>query len=338
MSVFVDIKKTFPDFSLDAKFESERETLALLGASGCGKSLILKCIAGIERPDSGRIIINGEVVYDGEKRINLPPQKRHVGFLFQNYALFPTKTVYDNIACVIKKPKAERGAIVADIIQKFQLENVQRLYPREISGGQQQRTALARILVSEPKIIMLDEPFSALDTQLKWSMEQEVSAVLRDFEGPSLLVSHDREEVYRMSDKIAVMDNGKVDSYGTKTDIFDTPRTLAAARMTGCKNISRAEKLGDYTVRALDWGITLTTAQPVPDSIKHVGVRASHITADSTKNRFPCHVHSVTDEPFDKIITVTFAEGGEKVQYVTSKSASEPDFLAIAPDKILLLE
>ena len=347
MSLYVDIKKTFPDFKLDVQFEGENEVLALLGASGCGKSLILKCIAGIERPDSGRIVINNQVVFDSEKGINLSPQKRYVGFLFQNYALFPTKTVWNNISSVIKKPKSERQAIVEDIVQKFQLDGVKNLYPRQISGGQQQRTALARILVSQPKILMLDEPFSALDTQLKWRMEQEVAAVLKEFEGMTILVSHDRDEVYRISDKIAVMDNGKIDSVGTKSQIFQSPNTLTAALMTGCKNVSRVEKVNDRLIKALDWGIMLRTKNMVSDNIRHLGVRANHFkfvyNPNENNNCFLCHIHAIIEEPFENTIVFSFNGSDERLQLKLQKQLSEKlngkEFTIHVPlDKIIFLE
>ena len=347
MSIYVNIERDFPDFSLKAQFESGQEVLALLGASGCGKSLILKCIAGIEKPNRGRIVINDQVVFDSEHKINLPPQKRQVGFLFQNYALFPNKTVWNNIACVIKKPKPERHALVADIVKRFQLEAAQNLYPRQISGGQQQRVALARILVSEPKILMLDEPFSALDTQLRWHLEQEVVAVLREFKGTTLLVSHDRDEVYRISDKIAVMDKGRVDTHGSKADIFDNPKTLVSARMTGCKNISKAKKLTDFSVRAEDWGIDLKTKGIVPNNIRYIGVRAYHFKQVDNRdgdNSFLCHIHGVIEEPFENIFVFSFGEDGEKLHFQTLKEQAQNQAhlngvtIHIPPDKILLLE
>ena len=350
MSLYVDIEMAFPDFKLTVQMEGGNEVIALLGGSGCGKSLTLKCIAGVETPDKGRIVINDQIVFDSEKRINIPPQKRQVGYLFQNYALFPTMTVWNNIACVIKKPKNERHDIVRSIIKKFQLDGVKKLYPQQISGGQQQRTALARILVSEPRILMLDEPFSALDTHLKWHMEQEVASVLAEFEGTTVFVSHNRDEVYRISDKIAVMNNGKIESSGTKEDIFDAPKTLAAALMTGCKNISKAQKLDDYHVMATDWGIALKTERLVADRVKYVGVRAHHFRripemAGET-NAFSCRIHKTIEEPFERIYVFSFdteAQSNADLQFEISKELcgewdSGEIILCIAEDKIMCLE
>jgi len=355
LALFIDIEKTFPDFKLSAQLECKDEVVALLGSSGCGKSLTLKCIAGVEKPDKGRIIINGETVFDSEKRINIPPQKRNVGYLFQNYALFPTMTVWHNISSVIKKPKQEKKSIVDNMINMFHLENVKNLYPNEISGGQQQRVALARILVSEPKILLLDEPFSALDTHLKWKVEQEITSVLANFPGTTILVSHDRGEAYRISNKIAVMGKGKVESTGKKEDVFSSPKTLAAALITGCKNISRAEKLGDNEVKALDWGITLKTENLVPGNTKYIAVRAHHFqwaaSVSEGGNTFPCHIHRVIEEPFEKTIEFSFgtnAENNEKLHSTISNDTisnenatnydSEKFFLAVPPGKIIFLE
>jgi len=350
LSLYVDIEKTLPDFKLSVQLEGEQEVLALLGSSGCGKSLTLKCIAGIEKPDKGRILINGNLVFDSETGIHIPPQQRNVGYLFQNYALFPTMTVRQNITRSVKAPKAERASIADAIIQKFQLEGVKYLYPRQVSGGQQQRTALARILVSQPKILLLDEPFSALDTHLKWHMEQEIVAILAEFEGTTVFVSHDRDEVYRISDQINVMHQGKVEATGSKEDIFDSPKTLAAARMTGCKNISKAEKLDDFHVMALDWGIALKTTQSVPDQVKYVSVRAHHLGRASAtseeENTFPCHIQKIIEEPFERVFLFSFdadVENRTNLQFEQAKELCKDWELGgftlhVPPDKVMCLE
>ncbi len=177
MALEVAIKKYYPDFSLDVNFYTEKGILGVLGASGCGKSMTLKCIAGIETPDEGKIILNARVLFDSEKKINLSPQKRNIGYLFQNYALFPHMNVEENIAVGIKI-KEEKNEIIAKYLKIFHLENLKKAYPKNLSGGQQQRVALARIFASQPDILMLDEPFSALDDFLKWQVELELAKVL----------------------------------------------------------------------------------------------------------------------------------------------------------------
>ena len=174
MSLYVDIEKQLGSFHLRVQFQAENEVTALLGASGCGKSMTLRCIAGIVTPDRGRIVLHDRVLFDSEKKVNLPPQQRKLGYLFQNYALFPNMTVEKNILCGIRTgSRREKSAALADALRRFRLEGLERHYPAQLSGGQQQRVALARILCTRPEAILLDEPFSALDSFLKWNLELE---------------------------------------------------------------------------------------------------------------------------------------------------------------------
>ncbi len=182
MSLEVRIRKKFKGFFLDVDFVQEGGCMGILGASGCGKSMTLKCIAGIETPDEGRICLDGEILFDSKKKINKRPQDRNVGFLFQNYALFPTMTVEENIACGIRERK-KRKEIVREQIGRFRLEGLEDHRPAQLSGGQQQRVALARMLAGSPRLILLDEPFSALDTFLRDQMHQEMKKIIRDFPG-----------------------------------------------------------------------------------------------------------------------------------------------------------
>ena len=277
MSIYVDIKKSYGEFKLNVQFEAGDEILALLGASGCGKSLTLKCIAGIEKPDEGQIILNGKTLFDSKKKINLSPQKRKVGLLFQNYALFPNMTVEQNIAIGIRKSKSEVGRIVNDLINMFHLQSLEKRSPSQLSGGQQQRVALARILASEPDILMLDEPFSALDSYLRWQLEQEMYCALSNFKGTTLYVSHNRDEVYRLCDRICVVSNGSVDIVDDKWEIFKNPQIYSACLLTGCKNISEIEILDDNILLAKDWGILFNYGKPIPKDKKYIGLRAHQI-------------------------------------------------------------
>jgi molybdate transport system ATP-binding protein len=301
----VDIKKDMGDFKLDVTFKAQDKIMSILGASGCGKSITLKCIAGIETPDEGKIMLGDRVLFDSENKISLPPQKRKVGYLFQNYCLFPNMTVRENIAAGIKLPKDKRSKIVDEKIKTFRLEGLENKRPAQLSGGQQQRVALARILASDPEIIMLDEPFSALDSNLKWLLEQELMDLLSTFQGQVLFVSHNRNEVYRFSDTIAVINDGKIDVINSKEELFDNPTTMSAALLTGCKNISRALKISEHSINALDWGVTLHTRRVVPDNIKHIGMRAHYIKyaeKEETINTITCSVIKVIENPFSYII------------------------------------
>ena len=221
MALLVDIEKRLGDFLLDVKLEVGNEVLGLVGNSGCGKSLTLRCIAGIEKPDRGRIVLDGVTLFDSEKHVNLTPQKRHTGLMFQNYALFPNMTVRQNIRAGTlrdQQTEQERDRKVSDIMDSFGLSALAQHYPRQLSGGQQQRTALARILVSEPRILMLDEPFSALDSELKFRMEKEVREVIDRFGKTTLLVSHDRGEAYRLCSRIAMVHEGCADRILSKEE------------------------------------------------------------------------------------------------------------------------
>lgn len=243
MSLYVNIEKKLGAFNLKVAFSAENETLALLGPSGCGKSLTLKCIAGIEKPDHGQIILDGVTLFDSVKKINLSPQERRIGLMLQNYALFPNMTVLQNIAAGAKREKNKgfRREKIDYILDSFGLSEFSDRLPQTLSGGQQQRVALARILVSEPKILLLDEPFSALDSHLRLSLEEEVRQVIRGFGKTVLFVSHDREEVYRMSQQIAIMDQGSIIEIGEKGQIFEHPKCLQTARLVGCENVILAE-------------------------------------------------------------------------------------------------
>ena len=257
MSLYVDIEKRLGAFRLRSHFEAQDEALALLGASGCGKSMTLKCIAGIVTPDRGRIVLNDRVLFDSERRIDLTPQQRHVGYLFQQYALFPNMTVEQNILCGLREGSgAEKRARLAEKLRMFRLDGLEKRYPAQLSGGQQQRVALARILCSEPQAILLDEPLSALDSYLKWNLELELSDLLADFCGPIVWVSHDRGECFRNCRNVCVMENGETGAVTPMEELLRHPATISAARLAGCKNFFRAEARSGG-VYLPDWDMTL---------------------------------------------------------------------------------
>ena len=257
MSLYVDIEKRLGAFRLKSKFEVADETLALLGASGCGKSMTLKCIAGIVPPDRGRIVLNGRVLFDSEKKIDLTPQQRRVGYLFQQYALFPNMTVEQNILCGIRAgSRSEKRSLAAEKLRMFRLEGLEKKHPAQLSGGQQQRVALARILCSEPQAILLDEPFSALDSYLKWNLELELSDLLAGFHGPILWVSHDLGECCRNCQKVCVMENGVSSSVTDMETLVRYPATQSAAQLTGCRNFLPAHRC-EGGVRLDGWDILL---------------------------------------------------------------------------------
>ncbi|MBQ3434912.1 MAG: ATP-binding cassette domain-containing protein [Selenomonadaceae bacterium] len=265
MDLRVSIKKRLRDFTLDIDFKVRDEVFALFGASGCGKSMTLKCIAGIETPDCGSIILDGRTLFDSDKNINLPPQARRVGYLFQNYALFPNMTVAQNITFAATGDKPSK---LKQNIERFQLHGLENAYPNQLSGGQCQRVALARVLASHAEFLLLDEPFSALDSFLKWQLELELAQILKQY-GGAILVTHDRGEVFRLSDSVAVIHDGRISTVDSTRELFLNPKTLQAAILTGC-NVSRLRKIADNQFLAVDWDTILTAP---PDS-KFVAVRA----------------------------------------------------------------
>lgn len=346
MSIFVDIEKKVGFFSLKVKFEAANETLALLGASGCGKSMTLRCIAGIVKPDKGRIVVDGRPLFDGEKHIDLSPQERHVGLMFQNYALFPNMTVMQNIQAGAKRErdKVRRKAAVRQYMDVFGLAPLAFHYPHQLSGGQQQRVALARILVSDPDILLLDEPFSALDSHLRFRLEQEVRATIRIFGKSVLLVSHDRDEVYRMADSIAVMNRGRIEAFGEKKAVFSAPETRTGTMLTGCKNISRLETRSPGCVYAADWGIELAVNGPV-ENAAWVGIRMHDLCPGAGENLTECRVAEVIENPFSVTVLLRPLSGGGTVPigWETDKETwkkYEGDTLSVSlpRDSLLLLE
>lgn len=278
MSLYVDIEKDLGSFKLKVKFEQEDGIVGLLGQSGCGKSMTLRCIAGIVKPDKGKIISNGKVFFDSEKKINLTPQQRNIGFLFQNYALFPHMSVKQNIQLGIEKlSKEEKDEITKKYLKKFRLAGFEDRYPWQLSGGQQQRIALARALCLNPDILILDEPFSALDYHLRSNMETELCEILKDFDGNVLFVTHDISEAYRISDDIIVFDNGLSLPKRTKNELFVHPSCMTEAVITGCKNISSCDIINTDTVFAKDWGFNCKIEKGVNENSKHIGIRAHHM-------------------------------------------------------------
>ncbi len=196
----VQIYKKLAEFDLDISFQVDDNILGLMGASGSGKSMTLKCIAGIETPDQGRIVLNGRVLFDSEKKINVPIQKRNVGYMFQSYALFPNMNVYENISVGLRARKVKDVDIVVQkVMQQFQIFELASRYPKQLSGGQRQRVALARLMAYEPDVLLLDEPFSALDEDLKKDLLQELKSELQ-ISKPVIFVSHDKEEVNYLCD------------------------------------------------------------------------------------------------------------------------------------------
>lgn len=338
----VDVQKKLKEFDLDVDFKLKNGCLGILGPSGCGKSMTLKSIAGIVNPDDGLVSLTTPseetVYYDSSKKINLKPQKRNVGYLFQNYALFPNMTVEENVAAGLSDDDDEE--IVSEMIKRFHLEGLEKRYPRQLSGGQQQRVALARILAYGPDVILLDEPFSAMDTVLKEKLRIELVNLLNNFDGLSVLVTHDRDEVFQFCDELLIMEEGKIIAKGFTRDIFEDPKKVQAAKLTGCKNISKIKILDDYHVKALDWNITLEVSEKISDNISHIGIRAHdfHPAEKEGSNVIDTGDAAILEKPFEWEITL-----GNGLWWKVDKDIHEHDFeipkyLKIDSKNIILLE
>ena len=337
MSLYVDIEKRLGAFRLKSKFEVADETLALLGASGCGKSVTLKCIAGIVTPDRGRIVLNGRVLFDSEKKTDLTPQQRRVGYLFQQYALFPNMTVEQNILCGIREgSRSEKRALAAEKIRMFRLEGLEKKHPAQLSGGQQQRVAIARALVTGPAIICMDEPLSNLDAKLRVQLRNELKKMQKDFGITTIYVTHDQEEALTLSDRIAVFNKGFIEQIGTPNEVYNHSQTEFV-----CNFIGDINRLNDDTVSAL------RAAGAEVDASKHnyirlerlhvnVAPRGGEIALDGTVEsceyyglyiKYYIHVGTQSLKVIEKNDGVNIYDPGQRVKVILNPN----DIMAYAP-------
>ncbi len=299
MALTVQIEKRLGRFRLQAAFTAERtEPLALLGSSGSGKSMTLKCIAGIERPDRGHIELDGRVLFDSEKGVDLPPQQRRVGYLFQEYALFPHMTVEQNIAAGARRlQKMARTRRVRELTALLRLEGLERLRPHQLSGGQRQRAALARILASDPAAILLDEPLSALDSNLRWELEEGLRERLAAFPGPVVWVTHDLGEAYRGCGRVCVLDGGRSQPVTDMDTLTRRPHTVGAARLAGCRTFVPVRPgPGPGLVDVPDWDVTLRCAAPWRAGVTTLAVQGRELrpAEPGAVNAMTCRVLGMT--------------------------------------------
>ena len=275
MALECKITKKLGNFILDVDITAGSGVTALMGASGSGKSMTLRCISGVSKPDNGRISLDGITLFDNGQKIYMPPQKRKVGFLFQDYALFPNMTVLHNIMCGANRDdKKKRKGIAESLAETFHITAHLDKYPYQLSGGEKQRTAIARIFAGTPDILMLDEPFSALDSHLRWELENELASVFQRFGKTVLYVSHNRDEVYRLCDNVIILNNGHAEASGGKWDVFKNPLTVQSARLTGCKNIAPCTALG-AKITVPDWGVEFDANGKTAE---FMGIRANYLT------------------------------------------------------------
>ena len=322
----VDIHKELKEFDLDVDFELKNGCLGILGPSGCGKSMTLKSIAGIVDPDKGIVsLTTGEetVYFDSEKKINLKPQKRNVGYLFQNYALFPNMTVEENVG--IGASNSDEN-VVSEMIRRFHLEGLEKRYPRQLSGGQQQRVALARIMAYGPDVILLDEPFSAMDTGLKEKLRRELA--------------NDRDEAFQFCEELIILDKGKIIAKGKTVDLFENPGKVEVARLTGCKNISKIEIIDDYHVKSLDWDVTFEVSEKVSPNIAYIGIRAHDIYPGQKDdvNTFETLDSTKMEMPFEWQISLANGLLWKLDKQMREHEFEIPEYLKVDPKNIILLE
>jgi molybdate transport system permease protein len=357
MTLEVQIEKKLADFTLDVTFRATETPLSILGASGAGKSMLLRCIAGLERPSRGRITLNDRTLFDSAQRVGIPARERRIGLLFQHYALFPHRTVAQNIAFGLNDlSRAEQSTRSAALISRTHLSELEQRYPRELSGGEQQRTALARALAIEPEALLLDEPLSALDTHLRGQVEAQLQETFAIFRRPALLVTHNMEEAYRLGEQLLVLARGRVAAFGPKEEIFRRPPTSEVARLTGCKNISRAQPNPDGTLQALDWNCPLHLAHQPAATTKYIGIRAHHIDFPETAgeaakepNIFPCWIVRTSETPFRTTLFLSLdparAEASEshlqaevfKEKWERFRDRPQPWRLRLAPESLFTM-
>lgn len=351
MAVKACFKKQFDNFSLDIVFCSEKKRIAILGASGSGKSVTLKALSGIITPDNGLIEIDDKVLFDSKKRINIKTKDRNIGYMFQNYALFPTMTVRKNIESGFKGDKAQKDIVVDEIIKTYGLSGLENSLPKDLSGGQQQRVALARIAVYSPLTIFLDEPFSALDAFLKDKLTQDLFSYLDSYDKTVIIVTHDRDEAYRFSEDVVVLNEGRVETFGPTKEIFKNPKSVAAARITGCKNISRAKIIDEHSFIALDWNATVKTEKNLPKDFAFVGYRAHEfepIWGEKEENCIEFKLHSKAFLQFERNYYIKPNDDSDSMDGIITwflqkdmwpviDQKGEPDFLKIKQEEIMFL-
>ncbi|GCA72485.1 Fe(3+) ions import ATP-binding protein FbpC [Microcystis aeruginosa NIES-2519] len=355
VGLFVDIEKYLPGFNLSVTFNCQNQPLGLLGASGSGKSLILRSLAGVETPSRGRIVLNGRILFDSEKGINLPSRQRRIGFVVQNYALFPHLTVAENIAFSLsqKLPTKIIRQQIANQLELVQLPGMENRYPHQLSGGQQQRVAIARALATRPEALLLDEPFSALDTHLRAQLERQMIKTLSNYDGVTIFVTHNMDEAYRICENLLVMEKGRAIANNSKQKIFERPDSVSLAKITGCKNFSRAIIINNQQLEAIDWDVKLHTVPGIPDYLAYTGIRAHQIIFGRDLgdiNTFPCWLANAIEGPHRVTLYLKLNQPSNhdrdfqiqaelyKDKWLEIKEQALPWTVTLSPQRLLLLK
>jgi molybdate transport system ATP-binding protein len=234
----VRLVKRLPGFSLDVEWTAGEGVAALFGPSGAGKTLTLQCLAGLLEPDAGRIVVDGHVLFDADGSVNVPPQRRRIGYVFQGYALFPHLSVAENIGFGLRdRARADGRRRTADVVARMGLEGLEARRPHELSGGQRQRVALGRALAPDPALLLLDEPLSALDATLRQSLRDDLRRILAEWGTAAVLVTHDFTEAYRLGDRIVVYEAGRVIQTAPRAELLWRPASERVAGIVGIRNV-----------------------------------------------------------------------------------------------------
>jgi molybdate transport system permease protein len=353
-SLEIDLEKGLERFTLRVRLRAGSGAVGMLGASGAGKSMTLRMIAGVVTPDRGRIVLNRRVLFDSATGENVRCAWRRIGIVFQDYALFPHMTVAENVGFGLSAlTEPERRRVVARHLQRMHISELAERAPGEISGGQRQRVAIARCMAMEPDALLLDEPFAALDPHLRRQTEEQLRETLAEYKGAVLFVTHDMEEAFRFCSELVVLDAGRVIASGPRNELFDRPRSVVAARLTGCKNIVAARRVGVERIAVDAWQCELRTAGPVPDGLTHVGVRSHQIAFEpevAGENTFPAWLVGSSEAPHEMTLYLRLhapALAGEPahLQVDLPKDACralmdrpQPWTVRLTPSRLLLLE
>jgi molybdate transport system ATP-binding protein len=356
------LDRRLPGFHLRTQLVIGDEIAALYGPSGSGKSLTLLAIAGLIRPTSGTIRINGRIVFDANAGIDLAPHLRRVGLVFQEYALFPHKTVLGNLSFGLPggTPTNEATDRVNEMLHLLRLESFAQHYPDQLSGGQRQRVALGRALIGRPEILLLDEPFSALDLAVRETLRQELLHMLVDYKGTILLVTHNLQEAYLMASTIAIIDGGKVLQTGTREEVLHRPRTRRVAEHTGAKNILRGvacrgqDSAWDFIWRGHHLRID-ELGQMAPGDVEFC-IRPEDVRlvwSDRVEQRVNLLRGRIVHElgrGLDYLLYVSLADGGDRGKYdleiqvrsrlhhVMALQVGKEVWLSLPPDRLRLLQ
>ncbi len=350
----IRVEKALETFNLEVGFCAGRGALGLLGASGAGKSMTLRMIAGIVAPDHGRIVLNGRILYDSATGENISAAQRKIGVVFQDYALFPRMNVAENVGFGLSKlSQGERQARVQRQLEQMHILELADRYPAQISGGQRQRVAIARCMAIEPDALLLDEPFAALDPHLRRQTEEQLRETLADYNGAVIFVTHDMEEAFRFCSDLLVLDSGKVIASGPKHQLFERPKTVVAAQLTGCKNIAPARRVAANRIAVSAWNCELRTANPIPDALTHAGIRSHQIVfqiAANDENTFPCWLLATSEAPHEMTLYLRLHAAPQPGQlphlqadvpkdlWETISVEPQPWRVRLDPAKLLLLE